>query len=120
MVKLLENISIAELINLQNTLSSSDKIVLRCTAEWCEPCKKLNPIISEYIDKFSNNITFVTIDVDETIDIYSQLKKHKSLNGIPAVLVFNGGNRDNWFVSDECVLGGNVDNLKQMFDKLLN
>lgn len=119
MVKLLENISIDQLINLQNTLPSSNKIVLRFTAEWCGPCKTIKPVIDEYVCKFSDNITFVTIDVDETIDIYSQLKRNKSLNGIPAILVFNGGNRENWFVSDQCVLGGNLNDLKQIFDNLL-
>ena len=42
MVKLLENISIDQLINLQNTLPENNKIVLRFTAEWCDHVKLLN------------------------------------------------------------------------------
>lgn len=34
------------------------------TASWCEPCKKINPIIDEILSEYSN-INQIIIDIDE-------------------------------------------------------
>ena len=120
MVLELKNISADELINIQNTSKSHEKIILRFTADWCGPCKKIEPIVNEFKDRFNDNTTLITIDIDETIDIYQYMKRYKCLNGIPAILVFNGGKRDNWYIADNCVLGSKTDEVKQLFTLLSN
>ena len=55
---------------------------------------KIEPIIQEFKEKLNDNIILITNDIEETIDIYQNMKNFKRLNGIPAILVFNGGKRD--------------------------
>ena len=118
MVKEFSNISLSELIDMQNTSQSHEKIIVRFTADWCGPCSKIKPIIENYRDKLSNNIKLITIDIEETLDLYSSLKRYKSVNGIPAILVFNGGPREHWYISDYSILGGKVKEVTDLFEKL--
>ena len=118
MVRELKNISSSDFIKLQNETQSHQKLVLRFTADWCAPCKKIEPIIEEFKQKLNDDIILITIDIEETIEIYQNMKRFKRLNGIPAILVFDGGKRDNWVISDSCVLGSKIDEVKQLFTVL--
>ena len=43
-------------------------VVLKFTAEWCGPCKKIKPHCEEFCKNMSENILFYEIDVDESIE----------------------------------------------------
>lgn len=44
------------------------KQILHFTAEWCNPCKKIKPIIEKYTQEHSD-INYIQIDVDEKFDV---------------------------------------------------
>jgi len=65
----------------------------------------------------------VEIDVDETIDLFGLLKKKKQINGIPAILKYKCGrlkDSSNIMISDECVLGANIQEITKMFSTLID
>jgi thiol-disulfide isomerase/thioredoxin len=73
-------------------------VVLKFSADWCKPCKKVKPIIDGLINektkKFEaqgakNKFIFVSVDVDECFDLYAFMKKQKMLNGIPALFLYS-------------------------------
>jgi thioredoxin 1 len=39
-------------------------VIIKFTAEWCEPCKKIQPLFEEIALKY-NSVKFVTNDVNE-------------------------------------------------------
>jgi thioredoxin 1 len=56
-------------------------------AEWCMPCKNLEPILDQIATEYEGKIRVAKLDVDEnpnTPDKYG-------VTGIPTLLVFKGG-----------------------------
>ena len=118
--KIYYNITTQELIELQKSTKPTDKIIVKFSAVWCAPCKKINPLFEEFKKDLCDNHYLVLIDIEESIDIYMTLKKYKMVNGIPAILVYNGGEREHWYISDYSVLGGDENRAKELFTLLKN
>jgi len=55
-------------------------------AEWCGPCKMINPIFNEAAEKFGK-IKFGKVDVDSQIE----LAQSRMVMSIPALLFFKDG-----------------------------
>lgn len=106
----------------RNTMGSNELLILKFTADWCEPCQKIAPICKEFIDKLPSRIIFYEIDVDESLDLYVKLKKHKMLNGIPALLAFTPGKDidNHWYVPAECHLGGDTKGVIRFFENCMD
>ena len=60
--------------------------VIRASAEWCGPCKKLTPIFEEVKQDFPN-VEFFDFDVDSNID----LSLKYSIRSVPTVIIENDG-----------------------------
>lgn len=61
--------------------------VMKFTAKWCNPCKKLIPKYQEIAKKFNDKIKFVEIDVDQSSDI----KDFENIQGIPLIIFYKNG-----------------------------
>lgn len=59
-------------------------------AEWCGPCKKLDPILDQ-IDAEYDNVTLERFDVDEMANTDDGVAELRTLGiqGIPVTYVFN-------------------------------
>lgn len=71
-------------------------IFIKFGAEWCAPCKTIDPYIDELFNKITNEyneqITCLKVDVDESFDLYAFLKAKKMVNGIPIILCYEKEN----------------------------
>ena len=106
--------------SLQSSLKSREMILLKFTADWCQPCKTIKPICDEYVSKFSSSIKYFEVDIDESLDLYVKLKNKKMLNGIPALLAYYSGEKDYWYESDDSHLGKDTKALVQFFERCIN
>jgi len=103
--QVITELTITQLQSLQEC-SNTHVIILKFGADWCGPCKTIAPTYKEFIAKCPYNIICCDIDVDENLDLYMGLKKHKMVSGIPVFLAFFGGvKRDAWFIPDDSVVG---------------
>lgn len=62
--------------------------VFKFGAEWCGPCKVINPIFDRLQSKFSDRVEFRILDVDEDFDMAQMYH----IRSIPTVLVLKDGN----------------------------
>lgn len=117
----LKDISLEQFKELVFSIDTKTQVIIKFTASWCAPCKKIKPTVQELVDTLPNNIKFIEIDIDESLELYVLLKKYKQVNGIPAILVYNNRNRDDdkWYISNDSVLGGDIESIKQLFDKTI-
>merc|ERR1711982_5443 len=76
----------------ENLLSKSktSTIVVKFTAEWCKPCKKIDSFYTNTLAcKYNNNATFVKIDVDAL----DELAAMYNIVIMPTFLIFCNGKK---------------------------
>lgn len=71
----------------EEVLSSPIPVILDLWAEWCAPCKMLEPIVEDAARDFEGRIKVGKVDVDADPEIADQYK----VMSIPTVLVFFQG-----------------------------
>lgn len=66
------------------------KTILYFTADWCQPCKKVKPIVEELNREYVPGM-FQMIDVD----IEKEMVKSFELQSVPTFVLFENGNEIN-------------------------
>ena len=79
------------------------------TASWCKPCSIIKPKVIEYSET-KTNVNFAFVDVDS----FKSLADTYFINSVPTFLVFKEGQYIKRFQVP------NVDQIKVLFDKIIN
>lgn len=104
---------------LQQLLKSSDGIVvLKFGAEWCGPCKLIEPYVNEIFAKLPHSVTTGIIDIDDNFELYAILKRKKIVQKIPTILRYDPENQD--IIPDDSIVGVDEGQLKRFFDDIMN
>jgi len=72
--------------NFNDIINSNEIVVVDFYADWCRPCKIMEPIIEELANKYQN-IIFGKINVDEEIE----LSQNFNIMSIPTFIIFKKG-----------------------------
>lgn len=72
---------------LTGLLASSHPVLVSFGAEWCEPCKWLEPILEELKQQLGDKVNFHKIDVDQ----HPELATHYHIRSVPTLLLFIDG-----------------------------
>ncbi len=88
-------------------------IIIKFTAEWCNPCKKIKADVEKWFARLPKEFQCVELDVDENDDIYAFFRKNKIVAGIPAILAYKKGNLT--IGPNYSVLGSNIAEINRMF-----
>ena len=105
-------------------------IMLKFQADWCRPCKVLNPFVHKQVtqklkemdEKQRKNVfLYVDVNVDVCIDLYAFLKQKKRINGIPAIFLYSKKisaqmDREHMYIPHASVTGVKEGEIKKLFD----
>ena len=117
--QVITQLTVAQLQSLQSSMKT-ELLILKFSADWCGPCKKIAPAYQEFIALCPDNILCADIDVDENLDLYMALKKQKMVAGIPVFLAYFGGvKRDFWFIPDDSIVGADTVEVAKFFNRCL-
>mmetsp|Transcript_15946 Transcript_15946/g.23326 ORF Transcript_15946/g.23326 Transcript_15946/m.23326 type:complete len:197 (+) Transcript_15946:131-721(+) len=97
---------------LHNLLQNNTTVFVKFTAEWCKPCKKIQPHFHKIAQTCNRNKTktaFATVDVDGLEDIVAEYK----VVAMPTFIAIRNGSK----VSS--MSGANEDNLDSFVKKVL-
>jgi thiol-disulfide isomerase/thioredoxin len=89
--------------------------IIKLGAEWCGPCKRIEGLVKSCVDQAPANAQCAIIDVDESLEIYSFLKKNRVINGIPAILAYRKGNLN--YIPDDIVIGADQNQVVAFFQR---
>ena len=97
-------------------------ILIKFSSKECAPCRNIAKYVNERFSKCDDNILIVDLDIQKSGEIYKELKKYKMVNGIPAILLwkYDNNNRDNWYIPDDSVLGGDLKKIEEFFNRVSN
>ncbi len=70
-----------------DVLDSDKPVVVDFWAEWCGPCKSLAPIFEEVSKKFSDQVVFAKLNIDDSPEAPTRV----GIRSIPTLMLFKGG-----------------------------
>ena len=108
-----------KILEMINELPEKNIIVLKFTAAWCGPCKKIHSTCEKFLQNIPESIKYYEIDIDDSIELYMKLKKNKMVNGIPALLAYYPIKKEKWFIPDDSHLGSDINELNNFFNRCL-
>ena len=91
-------------------------LVVKFTADWCGPCKRIKPVVDEQVKILDDKIIYMEIDVDESFDVYATMKSKRMLSGIPTLMFYALDNKE--FYPSLTTTGGNIDTVKGFFQDI--
>ncbi len=71
----------------KNIIKSDKPVLVDFYADWCQPCKEIQPVLKEVKNTFKENIRIVKVNVDRNPYIASQFK----VKNIPTLILFRAG-----------------------------
>jgi thioredoxin 1 len=74
--------------NFENEVLKSDKFVLvDFWAEWCGPCKAMNPVIEDLAKEYGDALKVAKVNTEENPELTAKFK----IRSIPTLLLFKDG-----------------------------
>ncbi len=71
----------------KEVLEAAAPVLVDFTATWCQPCKMLDPIVSQLADEWAGKLTVFKLDVDDN----PQLAMDYQIMGVPTLMLFKAG-----------------------------
>lgn len=71
----------------QNMIKSSEKVLVDFYAPWCAPCKKIEPMLTDLSQKYSEKAKIIRINVDEN----KELAQNLEIDAIPLLILYKNG-----------------------------
>lgn len=93
-------------------------VLVKFGAEWCGPCKKIDPLVTEWFSRLSSEtVQCYMLDVDENFELYGFLKNKKMVNGIPAILCYARGTTSPY--PDDSTAGSDIGQTNAFFTRCI-
>lgn len=84
-------------------------VIVKFTASWCGPCKRIAPLVNELYSKMPSNVSMIVVDIDSGADIKRALR----VDSVPRIYNFVKGELM------DSVIGSKEENVISFFKKTL-
>jgi len=73
--------------SVASVIASKDLVLLDFFAEWCVPCKKMKPMLTQFEQETKEELVFLRVDADQSAE---EVKKY-GVNVLPTFVLFKAG-----------------------------
>lgn len=92
-------------------------IIIKMGAEWCAPCKRIEPLVNSWFKKMPNNVYCAIVDIDTCFELFGFLKKKRVVKGVPTLLAYYKDNTH--YVPDDLTSGADEREVNDFFERCL-
>lgn len=71
----------------QEVLKSSLPVLVEFGAEWCGPCRQMEPVLEQLASEWNDKIRLAKVDVDESVNTTLQFQ----VMSVPTLILFVNG-----------------------------
>jgi thioredoxin 1 len=71
----------------QEIVKSKLPVLLEFGADWCAPCKRMEPLLSQLGDQWTGKVRLAKVDVDQSASITMQYQ----VMSVPTIILFVNG-----------------------------
>lgn len=71
----------------KDLVSGNTPVLVDFSAEWCQPCHMLKPILKEVASAMGDKVKIIKIDVDKNPQLAGQL----GIQGVPTMILYKNG-----------------------------
>ena len=68
-------------------LNAADPVLVDFTAVWCQPCRMVDPIVTQLAQAWEGKVKVVKLDADQNPNVMTRY----GVLGIPTLMLFKGG-----------------------------
>jgi thioredoxin 1 len=68
-------------------INSQQPVLIDFSAEWCQPCKMMAPILKDLAKEMSDGVRILKIDVDRNPALAQKLQ----IQGVPTLVLYQNG-----------------------------
>tara|TARA_B100000902_G_C27319015_1_gene923145 strand:- start:678 stop:1052 length:375 start_codon:yes stop_codon:yes gene_type:complete len=85
---------------LKEYIKKNNIVIVKVSATWCGPCKKIAPQVNQLFSQMNNNVSMVLVDADKGSDICNFLRVKtvphlvNYINGSPQDILTSSKNED--------------------------
>jgi thioredoxin 1 len=73
--------------SFQNLIKSEKPVLVDFYADWCGPCKAMNPIIKEVAKAIEGKARVIKVDIDKSV----QAAQTYQVQAVPTFIIFKNG-----------------------------
>lgn len=70
-----------------DVLGAERPVLVKFDAEWCAPCRAMEPAMEEIASEYADRLTIATLDIDRN----NQTPYKFGVRGVPTVILFDKG-----------------------------
>jgi len=72
---------------VSDVLQSDTPVLVDFWAEWCQPCRKVSPVLEEIANEMGDRVRIVKINIDEN----PETTRAYRVMSVPTLTIFKGG-----------------------------
>jgi len=73
--------------SFKDLVQSHPLVLVDFSAEWCQPCKMLQPILKEVAQQMGDRVRILKIDIDKNAQLAGQL----GIQSVPTLIAYRSG-----------------------------
>ena len=85
MIDKLTQDNMSEVARFQNCRDPADLIILKFSAEWCQPCKAMAPVIDQVQYEYADFVSFYEVDIEKS----PMLTQSNNVCSVPTFIAYD-------------------------------